>query len=579
LGLETVLNFVLDIYRPRTPGVEPRACFDSRILGLISEPGGIAHTVAEAINYQFGFQVSQTWFYQLLQRAAVPLAAAGAVALWLMSSVVVVQPYERGIVERFGAQLNADSPLGPGLHFKWPWPIARVSKFNTEQLHQIVIGHKLDLDEAEKDVHEEEELGVEQWTDEQHAGHEHHEFIVAPPASLAAEGATRRSASARGAPVHLLRMKVVVQYRIMETRLGEYSRQAADAHRLLRDLSWQEVLRFNAGSDVASLLGELRSRAGGMLAERIRKRCDDLGLGLEIVYVGLLGVHPNQSVAKEYRQVIGAEQEKIAKIQQARDKENEILSRVAGDKQTALALAEATKKTQENESAFNAAEQELQARQPPVTQDLLDQADALGAVLTSRIEARWRLDQANTTLQNIKKDAAWGIGHSERDIKDAEQAVQQARAGWAAADRAFELAATPLRIELGKQLDESTIATVLRRAEARFALDFWNARVEGLIPDLRGAAAVVLAEAQARRWEVEMQAAGEVARLEADRHAYAVAPRVYRARRYLQVLAGGLSNARKYFLAFDPGEREVRLILDAQEEVRPEDLAVPTGQP
>ena len=68
LGIETLINFLLDIYRPRTPGVEPRACFDSRLLGLISEPGGIAHSLAEAINYQFGFKVSQTWFYLLLQR-------------------------------------------------------------------------------------------------------------------------------------------------------------------------------------------------------------------------------------------------------------------------------------------------------------------------------------------------------------------------------------------------------------------------------------------------------------------------------------------------------------------------------
>src|SRR5690606_26689784 len=64
LGIETLLNFLLDVYRPRSPGTEPRAAFDSRLLGLISEPGGIAHSLQEAINYQFGFQVSQTWFYQ-----------------------------------------------------------------------------------------------------------------------------------------------------------------------------------------------------------------------------------------------------------------------------------------------------------------------------------------------------------------------------------------------------------------------------------------------------------------------------------------------------------------------------------
>ncbi len=32
LGVETLLNFLLDFYRPRSPGLEPRAAFDSRVL-------------------------------------------------------------------------------------------------------------------------------------------------------------------------------------------------------------------------------------------------------------------------------------------------------------------------------------------------------------------------------------------------------------------------------------------------------------------------------------------------------------------------------------------------------------------
>jgi hypothetical protein len=68
LGIETLLLFVADIYRPRSPGAVARACFDSRLLAILTLPGGLASGLSEAINYQFGFQVSQTWFYQLAQR-------------------------------------------------------------------------------------------------------------------------------------------------------------------------------------------------------------------------------------------------------------------------------------------------------------------------------------------------------------------------------------------------------------------------------------------------------------------------------------------------------------------------------
>ncbi|MHC4335203.1 MAG: hypothetical protein ACYSUV_15845, partial [Planctomycetota bacterium] len=84
LGVETALNVVLDIYRPRFKGQYHRSAFDSRLLGLISEPGGIFRTAATAIDYQFGFEVSQTWFYKLLEKAIAPLVLFAAVTLYLL---------------------------------------------------------------------------------------------------------------------------------------------------------------------------------------------------------------------------------------------------------------------------------------------------------------------------------------------------------------------------------------------------------------------------------------------------------------------------------------------------------------
>ena len=76
LGIENLLNVVFDIYRPRLAGQYNRAGFDSRLLGLINEPGEILHTATGAIDYQFGFKVSQTWFFKLLEKAVVPLISS-----------------------------------------------------------------------------------------------------------------------------------------------------------------------------------------------------------------------------------------------------------------------------------------------------------------------------------------------------------------------------------------------------------------------------------------------------------------------------------------------------------------------
>jgi len=123
LGAETAVNLVLDIYRPRLKGRYSRSAFDSRLLGVINEPGGILRSAADAIDYQFGFKVSQTWFYKLLEEAIVPLVLFGVVTLYLFSCVVVVEPDEQAIVEHFGNPVNEAGEtriLGPGLAFKWP---------------------------------------------------------------------------------------------------------------------------------------------------------------------------------------------------------------------------------------------------------------------------------------------------------------------------------------------------------------------------------------------------------------------------------------------------------------------------
>ena len=77
LGVELVINFVLDMFRPRLPGQETRMSFDSRLLNLLAEPDRVGHSLADAVNYQFGFEVSRTWFYRLLVSSFIPLAGLG----------------------------------------------------------------------------------------------------------------------------------------------------------------------------------------------------------------------------------------------------------------------------------------------------------------------------------------------------------------------------------------------------------------------------------------------------------------------------------------------------------------------
>ena len=354
LAVEFALNLVLDFYRPRQPDEEPRPAFDSRLLGLFTEPGGIARSIAEAINYQFGFEVSSTWFYKLIERSAVPLVGFSMFCLLMASCLVFVGQEERVVVERFGRRQGTD--LGSGLHVKLPWPIDKAFPVGIERVHDIQIGRK---PEDQKPAPKREELIL--WTNK-HSQEPHLLVLVATPKlaeflSGPAGGAATQStsvpvgASTRPAvggkmaeggeavSVSLLRVALRIEYQILDAYrwLTEYE----DPGKMLEAITNREIIRYFSSADVNGALGQQRGPIERALRDTIQKEADRANLGVKIVYLGLQGVHPPESAAEDFQAVIGAEQRKAATIAGADADSNKRLSEVAGDRQRAKELNEA----------------------------------------------------------------------------------------------------------------------------------------------------------------------------------------------------------------------------------------------
>ena len=87
-----------------------------------------------------------------------------------------------------------------------------------------------------------------------------------------------------------------------------------------------------------TLLGASRAEAKRILTARIQQAADGVGLGVEIVFLGLQGVHPPPDVATDYQQVIGAVQKKQALILDAQAERNKILTTLVGSVQDANEL-------------------------------------------------------------------------------------------------------------------------------------------------------------------------------------------------------------------------------------------------
>ncbi|MCX7010404.1 MAG: hypothetical protein NTY53_24715, partial [Kiritimatiellaeota bacterium] len=63
VAIELVLRAVASFYRgPGRAG--PLVAYESRLAGLLADPASWTQNIAGALDYQFGFQVSETWLYR-----------------------------------------------------------------------------------------------------------------------------------------------------------------------------------------------------------------------------------------------------------------------------------------------------------------------------------------------------------------------------------------------------------------------------------------------------------------------------------------------------------------------------------
>jgi regulator of protease activity HflC (stomatin/prohibitin superfamily) len=312
MAVETLVTLLLEIYRPRVKGKVARPLYDSRMVGLLGQPESLFTAAAQALDYQFGFKVSETWFFQMLRKSLPVLFLAQLAALLLSTCVVFIEPGEQGVLEQFGRLDQARGVLNPGAHLIWPWPIDKVYRYRTEQVRVFDVGFQ--------PTAESEKMRTILWSV---AHTEEINFLVGnvPPATVtnnlsnpAASGANNPLLS-KVAPVGLIDVSIPVQYRI--TNVIHWAYHNADPTNLLQDLATRTVVHYLAGRDLNAVLSHLRLQMAQVLENRIQAEATRHQLGVEILFAGVQDIHPPVKVADAYEQVVAAGQQRIAETNAA----------------------------------------------------------------------------------------------------------------------------------------------------------------------------------------------------------------------------------------------------------------------
>jgi regulator of protease activity HflC (stomatin/prohibitin superfamily) len=308
IAIEQAALFVAGLYVPlhrRAPSIE------SRLAAWLTDPAAWTRSLASSLDYEFGVQAGHDAMRRFLRRALLPLILLQAALMYALSCFVFIEPHEIGIRERWGRLVNYAWRMDSGFHLKAPWPFETIRRLPARRIQRIQVGYRPNPNAQRP----ERILWAVPHFEEEDV------FVTAARGTGAA--------SAGAASVNLLTLDMPIEYRI--TNLLDHAYRHRDPGALLRECAYRAVTRSLARRDLLDLLGGDRLDFGDEIRRALQAEADRRALGVEILFVGVQGIHPPVPVAEAFQSVIGALEQKEAAILDARAYAASIAPRAAAE--------------------------------------------------------------------------------------------------------------------------------------------------------------------------------------------------------------------------------------------------------
>ena len=411
IAAEVVLNFVLALYRPRRAGEVPRPAFDSRVLSLVAAPDSIVRSINEAVNYQFGFDITSSWGYQLLLRSTAWLVGLGTAVLVAMSCVVVVPPGQQAVRLRGGAIVG--DVYEATVMLKWPWPVETAAVHEVARIRTLVLGPRPMKVGA-----------VNTWGDESARDQDRFQYMVAAPnvseqvrreaGSAGTDDAAAQSVAERFA---LVDADVVMSYRIAPDGLlawldfasdARFRRAGADVReRLVRDIALREVTQQLATQPMDDVLSPRGDSLVRSLRERIQGALDRAGSGVEVVAVQVPALRPPAGEGAGMFEEISIDRQNARKMREEADRlVRASMAAMAGTPERAAEIVAAIEAYERAErSAGESAPETLEARAKAESLIMQSRGAAAGLIAAARAR-RWAI------VMGAAGDAAQVLGQA-----------------------------------------------------------------------------------------------------------------------------------------------------------------------
>jgi len=227
--------------------------------------------------------------------ALLVLAAAG----YALTGAFTVAADEQAVIRRFGRVI---ARVGPGIHYRLPWPIDRADVLKTTAVMKTGVGFELPEGEARA-------TGVEVLTGD----------------------------------TNIIRVAMVVQYVIGNPAAYLFEIEAPSG--LVGSIAESVLTETVLGMQVDEVLTTGRLAIQDRVKARTQAVLDRYGSGIQIVSASMMGVSFDTPVAQAFQDVVNAAADRENKINQGRSYANDLLPKARGEARS-MVLAAQSKKEQ-----------------------------------------------------------------------------------------------------------------------------------------------------------------------------------------------------------------------------------------
>ena len=239
----------------------------------------------------------------------------GALVVWMLSGIYIVQPDESGVVLRFGKYVRTENP-GPHIHL--PYPIETVYKPKVSQVRQTAVGYRA-----------------------QSVGGVFQQGRV--------QAVNEESAMLTG-DENIINVQFNIQYQIKPDGAVDYLFNVIQPDQVVKRAAEASMREVIGKTTLDSALTDGRVQIQNDVADLLQTILDRYQVGVQVVAVQMQDVQPPREVSDSFKDVASAREDKQRSINEAEAYRRDILPKAQGQAQEMINRAEAYKETRVREA-------------------------------------------------------------------------------------------------------------------------------------------------------------------------------------------------------------------------------------